>query len=67
MSREQQSTTLNTRFINCPKCGARLMLARNRNPQIDSAGFEVLSLECSCGARLTGIIDPYDDEFLLSD
>ena len=34
---------------------------------MDSCGFESYELECRrCGASLGGIIDPYDDELLLS-
>jgi hypothetical protein len=35
---------------------------------MDSCGFESYSLKCDqCGAQLVGIIDPADDQLLLSD
>jgi hypothetical protein len=44
------------------------MFCRSRTLHIDTCGFESYSLEChECGARLAGIIDPYDDELLLSE
>ncbi len=44
------------------------MFCRSRTPRIDACGFESYSLECQeCGARLAGIIDPYDEELLLSE
>jgi hypothetical protein len=44
------------------------MFCRSRTPDVDACGFESYSLEChECGGRLAGIIDPYDDELLLSE
>jgi hypothetical protein len=35
---------------------------------MDSCGFESYSLECDqCGAQLVGVIDPLDDQLLLSE
>jgi hypothetical protein len=66
MSREHQSSTLDKCLVHCPDCGALLWLSRDRHKaRIDSGGFEIISLECKCGRHLSGIIDPYDDKFLL--
>ena len=55
-------------LIGCPKCSARLRFRRSRFPLMDSCGFETYSLECDqCGAQLVGIIDPVDDQLLLSE
>ena len=55
-------------LIGCPRCSARLRLQRSSSPQMDSCGFETYSLECDqCGAQLVGIIDPVDDQLLLSE
>jgi hypothetical protein len=55
------------RGAKCPSCGARLNLHRSHTPEIDSCGFESYRLECKeCGARLAGIIDPFDDKLLLT-
>ncbi|MDE2284042.1 MAG: hypothetical protein KGK33_05440 [Hyphomicrobiales bacterium] len=51
----------------CPGCSARLMLRRSAVPSIDECGFESYRLAChACGAPLAGIIDPADDQLLLS-
>jgi len=53
--------------VNCPNCGARLMVRRDRTPFIGSCGFESYSLECQeCAVPLGGIVDPCDDTLLLS-
>jgi len=67
MSGNRSITLLDSLFVKCPKCGARLDVTRSRKPRIDSSGFESYSFECKCGMRLMGIIDPYDNKFLLSD
>jgi hypothetical protein len=44
------------------------MFRRSCAPNVNACGFESYNLEChECGARLAGIIDPYDDELLLSE
>jgi DNA-directed RNA polymerase subunit RPC12/RpoP len=54
-------------FIECPTCAARLIFSRRPVPPIDSNGFEIYSFKCDqCGADLVGIIDPFDDQLLLS-
>ena len=51
----------------CPKCNASLKFYRSDKPHIDECGFESYSLKCSaCGSALVGIIDPVDDEILLT-
>jgi hypothetical protein len=68
MSGEQLNTILDADGIACPACAAQVMFCRSRTPLIDACGFESYSLECDeCGARLAGIIDPYDNALLLSE
>jgi hypothetical protein len=69
MGRGQLKTMLNAEDIVCPACTAQVIFCRSRTtPHIDRCGFESYSLEChECGAGLAGIIDPYDDELLLSE
>jgi len=51
----------------CPKCKVSLKLLRSSIPQIDSCGFESYSFQCeSCKSSLAGIIDPLDEELLVS-
>jgi predicted RNA-binding Zn-ribbon protein involved in translation (DUF1610 family) len=51
----------------CPNCGASLVIYRSDSPQIDECGFESYSLDCrACGSALVGIIDPLDDQLLLT-
>jgi hypothetical protein len=51
----------------CPKCRVSLKLLRSSIPQIDSCGFESYSFQCeSCKSSLAGIIDPMDEELLVS-
>ena len=55
-------------LIGCPKCFAQLRFQRSSFALMDSCGFETYSLECDqCGAQLIGIIDPVDDQLLLSE
>jgi len=55
-------------LIGCPKCSARLRFQRSSFPLMDSCGFESYSLKChQCGAQLVGVIDPLDDQLLLSE
>ena len=55
-------------YIACPKCSARLRFHRSSFPLMDSCGFESYSLECDqCGVQLVGVIDPLDDQLLLSE
>jgi hypothetical protein len=51
----------------CPKCRVGLRLLRSSIPQIDSCRFESYSFRCTgCASSLVGIIDPSDDELLVS-
>ena len=57
-----------TRIVTCPKCHAEFELRRSVRPHIDECGFESYNLKCaSCSALLHGIIDPADDELLVSE
>jgi len=68
MSEGRPKTYLDAEGIACTACTAHVMFCRSRNPQVAACGFERYNLEChECGARLAGIIDPYDDELLLSE
>ena len=51
----------------CPNCRTGSKFSRTTNPQIDSCGFESYSFRCKrCKSSLAGIIDPMDDELLVS-
>jgi len=51
----------------CPKCRVSLKLLRSSIPQIDSCGFGSYFFQCkSCKNSLAGIIDPMDEELLVS-
>jgi hypothetical protein len=51
----------------CPNCRVSLKLLQSLIPQIDSCGFESYSFQCeSCKSSLAGIIDPLDEELLVS-
>jgi hypothetical protein len=51
----------------CSNCCAPLEFHRSQTPAIDACGFESYHLQCdACGAPLGGVIDPADDELLLS-
>ena len=54
-------------IADCPKCGTRITCFGNRTAQIDSCGFETYNFQCEkCGARLDGIIDPFDEKLLVT-
>ena len=68
MAEAEATTKAGVELVDCPKCAARLMILRLRRPVMDSCGFEHYSLKCdSCGVRLAGIIDPFDNKLLLSE
>ena len=51
----------------CPNCKTGSKFSRTTTPQIDSCGFESYSFQCKwCKSSLAGIIDPMDDELLIS-
>ena len=51
----------------CPKCRVSQKLLRSSIPQIDSCGFESYFFQCeSCKSSLAGVIDPMNEELLLS-
>jgi len=55
-------------MVECPRCAAQIQLRRTADPHIDSAGFETYTLACvGCESFFSGIIDPYDDSFLVED
>jgi hypothetical protein len=68
MSGVELKLILDADGVACPACGAPVTFSRTSTPRIDACGFESYSFEChECGARLAGIIDPLDDELLLSE
>jgi hypothetical protein len=68
MTEGAPSASIEVDLIECPRCAARLLFSRKPLPLIDSGGFESYSLKCDqCGAELVGIIDPFDDRFLVSE
>jgi hypothetical protein len=67
MNGDRRPTSRKTQYIACPECDARFPFCRNPAPEIDSCGFESYSLECKeCKTGLSGIVDPNDEELLLS-
>ena len=51
----------------CPKCEASSTFFRTPFPHIDTCGFESYSFRCECcGSAIAGIINPLDDELLVS-
>jgi hypothetical protein len=53
--------------VTCPRCKAYSNFFRATNPPIDSCGFESYSFQCEwCASSVAGIIDPSDDELLVS-
>ena len=51
----------------CPNCKTGSRFFRTTTPQIDSCGFESYSFQCKrCKSSLAGIIDPLDEELLVS-
>ena len=51
----------------CPNCKTGSKLLRATVPQIDSCGFESYSFQCKrCKSSLAGIIDPMNEELLVS-
>ena len=70
MSSPSSSETLliyGTQIVTCPKCHMEFEFRRTIRPHIDECGFESHVLKCvACSASVHGIIDPADDELLLS-
>ena len=66
---EGDATTISgVDVVECPKCAARLTIIRRPVPFIESCGFESYSFECDgCGARVVGIVDPFDNKLLVSE
>ena len=68
MSGVELKLILDTNGGACPACAALVTFSRTSTPRIDACGFESYRLECrECGARLAGIIDPFDNDLLLSE
>jgi hypothetical protein len=53
--------------VACPQCAAGWRFQRSSFAFVDCSGFESYELKCAeCGAALIGVIDPRDDQLLLS-
>ena len=67
MVRQIASTRDNPIIAICPNCKSGSKLFRATVPQIDSCGFESYSFQCKrCKSSLAGIIDPMNEELLVS-
>jgi hypothetical protein len=61
------SRALVSKKVACPQCAVSLTVFGNENPYIDECGFESYRLKCgACGSALVGIVDPTDDELLVT-
>jgi predicted nucleic acid-binding Zn ribbon protein len=64
----ERRTLSGVSVIECPRCAARLAFSRKPISLIDACGFESYSLKCEqCGAELVGVVDPLDDQLLVSE
>jgi hypothetical protein len=53
--------------VTCPKCKHSSIFARGPLPPIDRCGFELHYFRCEwCASNLAGVIDPIDDELVIS-
>jgi hypothetical protein len=53
--------------VTCPKCNRSSIFTRGPLPLIDRCGFELHSFRCEwCASYLAGVIDPIDDELVIS-
>jgi hypothetical protein len=53
--------------LQCPHCGWLFAFQRNSIPGLSASGLETYELECrQCGVGLVGVVDPWDDQVLLS-
>jgi hypothetical protein len=68
MNKPQLYSMADARHTACPHCNKRPTLSRNDSPYFDECGFESYDFSCStCGASLTGIVDPFDGALLISE
>jgi DNA-directed RNA polymerase subunit RPC12/RpoP len=68
INRDEPQAAAPAQIITCPHCNARSIFCRSRTPAIDACGFETYSFACTeCNAALAGVIDPSDDQLLLSE
>ena len=60
--------TRSYQIVVCPKCHAKFRCYRSLSPPINEHGFESYHLECKrCDASILAIIDPADNELVLSE
>jgi hypothetical protein len=53
--------------LQCPHCGQLFAFQRTSIPELSASGLETHELECrQCGMNLVGVVDPWDDQILLS-
>jgi len=56
-----------SRLIECPKCSAHFLFDQDRVPAISASGLKEYHLNCQrCGVALVAVVDPVDDELLIS-
>ena len=66
-SHRVERTCVSALLVKCPKCEATSKFFRTAFPHIDTFGFESHSFRCECcGSAIAGIINPLDDELLVS-
>ena len=66
-SHRLERTCQSALLVKCPKCEASSKFYRTAFPRIDTCGFESYSFRCECcGSSIAGIINPLDDELLVS-
>jgi hypothetical protein len=67
MHRETPDTLIDAQIVECPCCRTALTFRRSATPLIDACGFESYQIVCDqCGNTLGGVIDPADDQLLVS-
>jgi predicted nucleic acid-binding Zn ribbon protein len=68
MSNEILNPTVDEPAVACPRCKAPLLFRRSAPAPIDACGLESYRFACNeCGTAVGGVIDPADDELLISE
>jgi hypothetical protein len=53
--------------LQCPHCGRLFAFQRTSIPGLSASGLETYELECrQCGVGLVGVVDPRDEQIVLS-
>ena len=54
-------------LVECPNCAKISTFIKPTQPHIDTCGFESYTFLCEyCGSLLSGVVDPFDDQLLVS-